>query len=117
MTQQVFASGSTLSSVRREAHNAFRLIARICAIDDVHDDDPPFAAVIATITSPAQGTHEYPRGTWQSMVPLCQECADRLQAGLPFGYFMVDAILPKLCPKCGVLAPCNNSDCDYHAQP
>lgn len=110
MTQTVYPSGSTLSSNKREAHNATRLAARICAMDDVHDDDPAFAAVVATLTSPAHASHDHPRGRWQSGVPLCQECSDRLQAGLPFGYFMIDQVLPKLCPECGVVAPC--TDCE-----
>lgn len=82
----------------------------MCAMDDVHGEDPPFAAVIATITSPAHGSVEHPRGRWQSGVPLCQECSDRFQKGLPFGFYMVDAVLPKLCQECGVVAPC--TDCN-----
>jgi hypothetical protein len=114
MADRVYPSGSTLSTPGQEMHNAQRVAARLCSLDDVHEDDVPFAAVIATITSPAQASAEHPRGRWQSGVPLCQTCSDRLQAGLPFGYFMIDAVLPKLCEGCGLLAPC--TDCDHQSQ-
>jgi len=114
MADRVYPSGSTLSSVRQEAHNAERVAARLCSLD-IHEEDSAFAVVIATLTSPAHASTEHPLGRWQSGVPLCQPCSDRLQAGLPFGYFMIDAVLPKLCDGCGVLAPC--TDCDYQSQP
>ena len=88
MAITVYPSGSTLSSTGRERHNEERVRIRMCALDSNHDDDLPFAAVIATTTSPAHATREYPRGRWQSCVPLGQECADRLRQGMPFGYFM-----------------------------
>lgn len=106
MVDTVYPSGSTLSTRGREVHNEQRVRIRMCAMDDVHGEDLPFAAVIATITSPAHGSVEHPRGRWQSGVPLCQECSDRFQKGLPFGFYMVDAVLPKLCQECGVVAPC-----------
>jgi hypothetical protein len=106
MADTVYPSGSTLSSWGREKHNEERVRIRMCALDSNHPDDLPFAAVIATITSPVHGTAEHPRGRWQSNVPLCQACADLLQQGMPFGYFMVDAVLPKLCNGCGLAAPC-----------
>lgn len=115
MARETHPSGSTLSTPERERHNAERVESRICAMDAVHGDDLPFAAVVATITSPAHGNNDYPRGRWQSGVPLCQGCADRMEQGLPFGHFMVDRVLPELCPECGVLAPC--ADCPEDQQP
>lgn len=110
MADRVFPSGSTLSSVARERHNEQRVEFRLCSADDAHNDEElPFATVVSTITSPVSGSQEHPRGRWQSGVPLCQACSDRLQAGLPFGYYMVDRVLPALCPECGLPAPC--SDC------
>lgn len=115
MADRVYPSGSTLSSTRRELHNEERVRLRLCANDDVHGDELPFAVVISTITSPAHGSFWHPRGRWQSGIPLCQECSDRYQAGLPFGFYMVDAHLPKLCDHCGCVAPC--TDCDEDADP
>ncbi|WP_085514206.1 hypothetical protein [Plantibacter flavus] len=79
-------------------------------MDDAHGEDVPFAAVVATITSPAHGTAEHPRGTWQSGIPLCQSCSDRYQQEMPFGFYMVDRVLPMICQNCGLPSPCN--DCD-----
>lgn len=110
MPDKVYPSGSTLSSPRLELHNQERIRVRLCANDSVHGDDLPFAVAISTITSPGHGSAEHPRGRWHSGIPLCQECSDRYQAGLPFGFYMVDAHLPALCNGCGCRAPC--ADCD-----
>lgn len=99
----VWPSGTTRprTSGAGEALRAEAREARMC-VSRIHEneDDIPWASVRATIVDPSAATFEHPRGTWTSGVPLCSACAQRIEKGLPFGYFVIEQNYPQICDEC-----------------
>ncbi len=82
--------------IRAEAREVRMCVSRTHEFDD----EIPWSKVRATITDPSAATFEYPRGTWTSGVPLCGPCAERIEKGLPFGYFTIEATYSHICEEC-----------------